>query len=78
MVGSFYGFLRDNDIVLTEAREDIETPAALTREAALLSIRAGAPMLLLHRRSLDQAGEPVEVVRSRFRGDRLRLTAVLH
>lgn len=75
---SFYTFLRDQDIVLTEAREDIETAAALPREAALLGIRAGAPMLLLHRRSVDQAGDPVEVVRSRFRGDRLRLTAVLH
>lgn len=74
---SFYAFLRDHGIVLTQAREDIETAPALPREAALLGIRAGAPMLLLHRLSLDQAGKPVEVVRSRFRGDRLRLTTVL-
>jgi GntR family transcriptional regulator len=74
---SFYAFLRDHGVVLTEAREDIETAPALPREAALLGIRAGAPMLLLHRRSLDEAGEPVEVVRARYRGDRLRLTAVL-
>lgn len=74
---SFYAFLRSNGIVLTEAREDIETAAALPREAALLGIRAGAPMLLLHRRSTDQTGEPIEVVRSRYRGDRLRLTAVM-
>ncbi|MBO0822691.1 MAG: GntR family transcriptional regulator [Actinobacteria bacterium] len=74
---SFYAFLHDRDIVLTEAREDIETASALPREATLLGIRAGAPMLLLRRRSLDQAGDPVEVVRSVFRGDRLRLTTVL-
>lgn len=62
---SFYGFQRDHDIEIAGAREDIETVAALSREAALLGIRAGAPMLLLHRRSLDHAGEPIEVVRSR-------------
>lgn len=35
------------------------------------------PMLLLHRRSLDQAGSPIECVRSLYRGDRIAFETLL-
>ncbi len=34
-------------------------------------------MLLLHRNSRDVAGDPIEVVRSLYRGDRVGFRAIL-
>ena len=52
------------------AVERIETVLASPREAALLESSTVMPMLLLTRRSVDTAGEPIELVRALFRGDR--------
>jgi GntR family transcriptional regulator len=61
------------------AEETIETAAASPREADLLGNETGSPMLVLSRHSFDAGGEPVEWVRSWYRGDRYifiaRLTA---
>ncbi|BBX67345.1 hypothetical protein MPSYJ_08060 [Mycolicibacterium psychrotolerans] len=35
------------------------------------------PMLLLHRRSVDEDGVPIEVVRALYRGDRVAFEATL-
>ena len=35
------------------------------------------PMLLMHRRTLDTDGRPIEKVRSLYRGDRMAFEAVL-
>lgn len=65
------------DIHIAEAEETIETSFATPRETSLLSTDIGLPMLLLSRHSLDATGEPVEWVRSVYRGDRYKFTARL-
>ncbi|KAF4405472.1 MULTISPECIES: GntR family transcriptional regulator [Streptomyces] len=60
-----------------EAEETIETSLATPREASLLGTDVGLPMLLLSRHSLDADGEPVEWVRSVYRGDRYKFVARL-
>ncbi|SFF64109.1 GntR family transcriptional regulator [Actinacidiphila alni] len=75
---SFYAFLRER--VGTEPAvvdERIETVLATPREALLIGTPPALPMLLLHRSSKDEAGEPLERVRSLYRGDRFSFTVHL-
>ncbi|NUP31828.1 MAG: GntR family transcriptional regulator [Streptomycetaceae bacterium] len=65
------------DVHLAEAEETIETALANPREAGLLSTDVGMPLLLLSRHSFDTDGEPVEWVRSVYRGDRYKFVARL-
>jgi GntR family transcriptional regulator len=65
------------DVHLAEAEETIETALATPREAGLLGTDVGLPMLLLSRHSRDDSGEPVEWVRSVYRGDRYKFVARL-
>nr|WP_241990180.1 GntR family transcriptional regulator [Streptomyces sp. AC1-42W] len=65
------------DVRLAEAEETIETSLATPREAGLLGTDVGLPMLMLSRHSLDEQGEPVEWVRSVYRGDRYKFVARL-
>lgn len=65
------------DVHLAEAEETIETSLATPREAGLLGTDVGLPMLMLSRHSLDRQGEPVEWVRSVYRGDRYKFVARL-
>ncbi|MBV9024790.1 MAG: GntR family transcriptional regulator [Streptomycetaceae bacterium] len=65
------------DVHLAEAEETIETSLATPREASLLSTDVGLPMLLLARHSLNTTGEPVEWVRSVYRGDRYKFVTRL-
>ena len=60
-----------------EAEETIETALATPEEAMLLGVDTGLPLLLLSRHSLDEAGDPVEWVRSVYRGDRYKFVARL-
>jgi GntR family transcriptional regulator, nutrient-sensing system regulator len=62
---------------LARAEETIETALASPREAGLLGTDVGLPMLMLSRHSRDTAGEPVEWVRSVYRGDRYKFVANL-
>ncbi|MFB7127254.1 GntR family transcriptional regulator [Kitasatospora sp. NPDC056273] len=75
--GSFYGYLREHGVRLGAAEERIETVLATPREALLIGTPPALPMLLLHRRSLDAAGRPLEQVRSLYRGDRFSFTLAL-
>jgi GntR family transcriptional regulator len=59
------------------ADETIETAAASPREAELLHTDTGSPMLVLSRHSFDAASNPVEWVRSWYRGDRYTFVARL-
>lgn len=70
-VGDRYG------LVYTEARERIETVLATPRDALLLETNPSTPMLLIQRCSADQAGVPIERVRSLYRGDRIGFETVL-
>ncbi|MFD1274095.1 GntR family transcriptional regulator [Streptomyces kaempferi] len=65
------------DVHLAEAEETIETSLATPREAGLLGTDVGLPMLMLSRHSIDRQGEPVEWVRSVYRGDRYKFVARL-
>lgn len=62
---------------VAEAEETIETSLATPKEAGQLGTDVGLPMLLLSRHSFDGEGEPVEWVRSVYRGDRYKFTTRL-
>lgn len=75
---SLYACLRDRlGVEFAEAEERVETVLATPREALLIGTNPALPMLLLHRVSYDNDGEPVERVRSLYRGDRFSFTARL-
>jgi GntR family transcriptional regulator len=50
---------------------------ATPRETLLIGTNPAMPMLLLHRVTDDDGGQPVERVRSLFRGDRFGFVARL-
>lgn len=60
---------------LAEAEETIETVLATPHDAQLLGVDVGVPLLSLSRHSFDTGGEPVEFVRSLYRGDRYKFVA---
>ncbi|MFE7570797.1 GntR family transcriptional regulator [Streptomyces sp. NPDC057539] len=75
---SFYGYLRDElGISFGDADERIETVLATPREALLIGTPPALPMLLIHRVSRDTAGNPLERVRTLYRGDRFSFTTHL-
>jgi GntR family transcriptional regulator len=65
-------------IELAEAVETIETVLADPKEARLLGVDVGLPLLLLSRQAFDVSGTPVEWAQSRYRGDRYKLVTRLH
>lgn len=76
--GSLYQVLQQEwGVSAVSAVETIETAPATPREAGLLDTDTGAPMLILSRHSLDADGQPVEWVRSWYRGDRYTFVARL-
>ncbi|MCM6773998.1 GntR family transcriptional regulator [Nocardia sp. CDC159] len=74
---SLYAAIRAAGVVFGSARERIETVLASPREAALLECSTALPMILLHRRTVDSGGRPIERVRSLYRGDRIAFEALL-
>lgn len=74
---SLYAAIRALGVEFGSAVERIETVLASPREASLLDTSTAMPMLLLHRRTLDTDGRPIERVRSLYRGDRVAFEAVL-
>jgi GntR family transcriptional regulator len=76
--GSLYEVLAGQwDIKVVGAVETIETAPASPREAGLLDTDVGAPMMMLSRHSFDASNDPVEWVRSWYRGDRYKFVATL-
>ncbi|MGZ4507839.1 MAG: GntR family transcriptional regulator [Blastococcus sp.] len=76
--GSLYRVLADQwDVKVVGAMETIETAPASPREAGLLDTDVGAPMMMLSRHSFDASNDPVEWVRSWYRGDRYKFVATL-
>ena len=70
---SLYQLLSFNyGVELASAEETIEAVVAEGREAGLLRCAPGMPLLMLSRRTLDTSGQPIEFVRSLYRGDRYR------
>jgi GntR family transcriptional regulator len=75
---SLYRCLTDKlGVRFGEGEELVETVIATPHEADLLKATQSLPMLLLHRTSRDADGEPIEAVRSLFRGDRVGFRATL-
>lgn len=68
---SLYAAIRASGVTFGSAVERIETVLASPREAALLECTTALPMILLHRRTVDADGAPIERVRSLYRGDRM-------
>lgn len=70
---SLYEVLRGRfGVELASAEETIEAVPAGEREADLLGVPLGAPLLMLCRVSVDADDRPVEYVRSLYRADRFR------
>ncbi|MGH9107279.1 MAG: GntR family transcriptional regulator [Acidimicrobiales bacterium] len=75
---SLYALLAtDYGVRPAQAEETIETVPSPPREAELLEVTVGYPMLLLSRHSRDASGRPVEFVLSLYRGDRYKFVAQL-
>lgn len=74
--GSLYDTLREAyGVTLARAEDVVETGLATPREAEVLGVDVGAPMLVVRRTAHDADGRPVEYTRSVFRGDRFRFVA---
>lgn len=75
---SLYQVLRDRyHVRLERGEETIESTVAGLAEAELLETSAGAPLLVLSRRSWEADGRPLELAESRYRGDRYRVVVHL-
>lgn len=70
---SLYEILRAcYNVTLDVAEETLEARLASAKEASLLEIHSGSPVLQRERVTLDQDGTPVEFVRSLYRADRYK------
>jgi GntR family transcriptional regulator len=77
-VGSIYALLREKlHLIPTEADETLEVTVATPREASLLHVKAGSPLLLSERTTYSQTRRVIEFAKIRYRGDRYRYFAKL-
>jgi GntR family transcriptional regulator len=75
---SLYGFMEKQcGIVITRGHRTMEAVAASQREAELLQISVGAPLMLLDSVSYIEDGTPIEYYHALHRGDRSRFEAEL-
>lgn len=76
--GSIYVLLQEKfHLIPTEADETLEVTLATPREAGLLQIEAGSPLLLSERTAYSQSRRVMEFVKILYRGDRYRYIAKL-
>lgn len=74
--GSLYSTLEEvYGIRIHRVVDRVEAEPATPREATLLDIEVGAPLLVIRRSARDQEGHPVEYTRSVFRGNRFQFVA---
>ncbi len=59
-------------VSVSRARQSLEPVIATQYEAKLLRVRPGAPLMLERRLTVDQEGQPVELAKDLYRGDRFR------
>ncbi len=68
--GSLYRLLHERfGLAPTRAREELEAGACNARDARLLGVRRGAPVLRIRRRTFDRDQQPFEYVESVYRAD---------
>jgi GntR family transcriptional regulator len=76
--GSIYRILQEKfHLIPTEADETLEVTLATPREASLLQIEPGSPLLLSERTTYSQSRRVIEFVKILYRGDRYRYIAKL-
>ena len=76
--GSIYKMLQEKfHLIPTEADETLEVTVATPREALLLQIPPGSPLLLSERTTYSQYRRVIEFVKILYRGDRYRYIAKL-
>ena len=76
--GSIYRMLQEKfHLIPTEADETLEVALATRREASLLQIKTGSPLLVSERTTYSQYRRPIEFVKILYRGDRYRYYAKL-
>ncbi len=76
--GSIYRILQEKlHLIPTEADETLEVTLATPREASLLQIKPGSPLLLSERTTYSQFRRVIEFVKILYRGDRYRYYAKL-
>ncbi len=75
--GSLYRALESHGIELVRAEEHLEATVVWEAESELLTVPAGYPALLIERTTYTEGGRPIEYVKSLYRGDRYRFTAML-
>jgi len=75
---SLYRLLRERyGAEIAGGEETVEAASADDATAKLLDVQPGSPLLLLHRRSWQADGRPVEWSASLYRGDRYRIAVRL-
>jgi len=75
---SLYEVLRgEYSIVPSRAECTIESTAAGDRQASLLGMPVGSPVLTFLQTTFDQEGRPFELSRMEYRGDRYRFRATI-
>jgi GntR family transcriptional regulator len=75
--GSLYLTLESHGIELVRAEEHLEATLVRVTESELLTVPVGSPALLIERTTYTEGDRPIEYVKSLYRGDRYRFTAML-
>ena len=75
--GSLYLTLESHGIELVRAEEHLEATVVRETESELLTVPVGSPALLIERTTYTEGDRPIEYVKSLYRGDRYRFTAML-
>lgn len=73
LTGSLYAVMREHHAAPYSAEERIEATQADERQAEILDVLAGAPLLLITRTSFTDNGIAVEYTRDYHRSDRTRI-----
>lgn len=76
--GSLYAYLEGEcNLTLARGRRTIEAVPANEREATLLGVKKGAPLILLESVTFQSDGKPIEYYHALHRGDRSRFEVEL-
>jgi GntR family transcriptional regulator len=75
---SLYATIGSAGVEIDSAREDLAARMPTQREAELLELSPGSPVLEVVRRTYDANGVPVELVRAVYRADRYDYVVWLH
>ena len=74
---SLYRALASHGVDLVKAEEHLEATVVREMESELLTVPVGSPALLIERTTYTEEDKPIEHVKSLYRGDRYRFTAML-